>query len=433
MRRLAQWLVPGLRLKRWVALGIFGFLLAVAGFSSWLSLQRMMNLPPTLALAGGCLGVVLVFVAMRSTFYTLFSVLGSPMHSGDITKNYLRRRTLSAGPHIVVLGGGTGLPVVLRGLKPYTANLTAIVTSADDGGSSGRLRTELGILPPGDARNCLLALAETEPLLERLFQYRFGQGLGLEGHAFGNLFIAAMAGITGDFQEAVQESSRVLAVRGKVLTATVEPVHLVAQFEGGQTLWGESAITQAGQRIAKVSLAPDRAEANQAAVESIEAADGIIIAPGSLFTSILPVLMVRPVADALRRTHAMRLYIQNLMTQPGETDGMDAPEHLEAIERHVGQGLIDAVLASDTPIDPEVARRYAEDGAHVVGTERQRLEQMGYRVEERDLASVSEFIRHDSDKVGQAALELIIAGARPRDPRKRLELFWLAQGLKGGA
>jgi uncharacterized cofD-like protein len=284
-------------------------------------------------------------------------------------------------PKVVAIGGGTGLSTLLRGLKAYTPHITAIVTVADDGGSSGRLRRELGLLPPGDFRACIAALADDEALITQLFQYRFGQGEGLDGHSFGNLFISALAAVTGSFERAILEASRVLAVQGRILPSTLEDVTLVAdlKMETGTTpsplarVQGESAISRAGRPIERVFLRPERVRAYPEAVRAILEADLVVVGPGSLFTSLMPNLLVEDIRRAVGVSPAAKIYVCNVATQPGETDDFDVGHHMSALQRHVGQGLIPYVLANDNPIpsreQPQmqpVALRYDTDGSYQV-------------------------------------------------------------------
>jgi uncharacterized cofD-like protein len=292
-----------------------------------------------------------------------------------------RNGTGIQAPKVVAIGGGTGLSTLLRGLKAHTPLITAIVTVADDGGSSGRLRRELGLLPPGDFRNCIAALADDEALITQLFQYRFGQGKGLDGHSFGNLFITALASVTGSFEQAILEASRVLAVQGRILPSTLEDVTLVADLivEGTAAspsltrVKGESAIPKAGQPIERVFLRPEGARAYPEAVRALLDADLIVAGPGSLFTSVLPNLLVQDVRRAVEASPALKLYICNVATQPGETDRFDVGRHLGVLQRHVGRGLFPYVLANDTPISSDeqpqlqpVALRYPADDGYAV-------------------------------------------------------------------
>jgi uncharacterized cofD-like protein len=293
-------------------------------------------------------------------------------------------RAVQAGqaPKVAAIGGGTGLSTLLRGLKAYTPHITAIVTVTDDGGSSGRLRRELGMLPPGDFRNCIAALADDEALITQLFQYRFGQGNGLNGHSFGNLFITALTAVTGSFERAILETGRVLAVGGRVLPSTLEDVTLVADLRpacsdaGPATLtqvYGESAIPRPGQAVEHLFLRPDRVRAYPEAVRAILQADLIVAGPGSLFTSILPNLLVRDIRRAVEVSAALKLYVCNVATQRGETDGLDVGQHVHALQRHVGRGLFGIVLANNGPNDsqeyhdvPMVELRYPPDAGYEV-------------------------------------------------------------------
>ena len=305
----------------------------------------------------------------------------------------------------MAIGGGTGLATLLRGLKAHTPHIAAIVTVADDGGSSGRLRRELGLLPPGDFRNCIAALAQDEALITQLFQYRFGQGEALKGHSFGNLFITALAAVTGSFERAILEASRVLAVQGRILPSTVEDVTLVADLKvengaapaGLARVKGESAIPQTRQPIERVFLQPEEARAYPQAVRAILDADLIIAGPGSLFTSVLPNLLVRDIRRAVEASPARRLYVCNVATQPGETDGFDVGQHMEALQRHVGPGLFPFVLANNRPLpDQEQPHWQPVDLYHPA--------QAGYHVFAADVVDPTIPWRHDSDRLAEQVL-----------------------------
>jgi uncharacterized cofD-like protein len=426
--RALRWLMPGLRFKRWLGLLIVAVALAAVGavliVRSWGVPHRHVSQDVALVLVGVVVGVYAVRQLITSVVTALV-----PTEHGEIAESYWRARVLLRGPRIVALGGGTGLPVLLRGLKQYSSNITAIVAVTDDGGSSGRLRGELGVPPPGDLRNCLLALAETEPLLEQLFQYRFDSGEGLSGHAFGNLFLAAMCTVTGDLQEAIRASSRVLAVRGKVLPATDDEVVLRAELQDGRVIEGESLIPEARGVVRRVMLDPDTASPTGEALQAIAEADVIVLAPGSLFTSLMPNLLVRGIADAIRQSKAQRFYVQNIMTQPGETDGMTTEEHLEAIQRHAGPGLVDCVVVNETPLDQETAARYRERDAEVVKWSHQGLEAAGYEVLSGPLlAQDSRYAWHDP----QAVARLIVQrwSRRRPEPGRLLDIFMLRDQLR---
>jgi uncharacterized cofD-like protein len=308
-------------------------------------------------------------------------------------------------PKIVAIGGGTGLSTLLRGLKACTPFLTAIVTVADDGGSSGRLRREMGVLPPGDFRNCIAALADDEALITQLFQYRFGQGNGLDGHCFGNLFITALAEVTGSFERAIVETGRVLAVRGRVLPSTLEDVILVADVRqpvgphttGLARIQGESAIPKAGQPIERVFLRPDRVRAYPNAVRAILEADLVIAGPGSLFTSILPNLLVPDIRRSVEVSEALKLYVCNVATQPGETDGFDVGQHMEALERHAGRGLFPYVLAN-------AAQGEGQEHPSIQMVALHHPSDRGYRVISATLADRAVPWRHDSNELAKQVM-----------------------------
>lgn len=329
--------------------------------------------------------------------------------AGAVRRCY-RRHFLRRGPRIVAVGGGTGLPVLLRGLKQYTQNITAVVTVADDGGSSGRLRGEFGILPPGDIRNCLVALAETETLMDRLFHYRFAQGEGLTGHSLGNLLLAALTDITGDFQTAIREASKVLKVCGQVLPSTLNQVTLHAELSDGVLITGESMVSQAGAPLKRVFLTPESCAPVPEAVAAIHQADLILLGPGSLFTSVLPNLLVPGIATAIKESQAVKCYICNIMTQPGETTNFTASDHLKAIYEHVGSGWIDYILVNKQEVAEVNLEKYAREGAVPVVIDYHVLQKMGSRVLQVDLLDDRELVRHDSQKLARAVLFLAEKG-----------------------
>lgn len=314
----------------------------------------------------------------------------------------------------MAIGGGTGLSALLRGLKVHVGEgireLTGVVTVSDDGGSSGRLRRDFGVPAPGDIRSCLVALADDEDLLARLFQYRFPLGDGLGGHSFGNLFLTALTGITGDFHQAILTAESVLSVRGKVLPATVTDVRLLGHGISGAVYEGESAVGRSGEALSRLELVPAQPPAFPAAVAALEAADAVLLGPGSLYTSILPNLLIPGIRQALAGRPVILLL--NLMTQPGETDGMMGAAHFEAIARHVGPGLVQTVLVNSTPIPPTLLQHYAGTGSVPVTVDREALERAGARLVEADLLAPGDLIRHDSAKLAQTLLGLV----GPRTP-----------------
>ncbi|MFX4301363.1 gluconeogenesis factor YvcK family protein [Alicyclobacillus tolerans] len=308
---------------------------------------------------------------------------------------------------IVAIGGGTGLSVVLRGLKEFQVDLTAVVTVADDGGSSGRLRSDFSMPPPGDIRNCLVALADTEPLLERLLQFRFESGEGLAGHSFGNLFLAAMTHIMGDFESAIRETSRVLAVRGRVLPAVKEDVKLQAILADGRVVEGESKIPEAGSQIKKIQLVPEDLKPLPEVLQAIQEADGIVIGPGSLYTSVLPNLLIPGMVEAIQSSKALKLYICNVMTQPGETDELSASSHVETIYHHTKPGLFDYVLVNSANFPEEALHQYREQNSFPVQPDIERLHQLRVRVIARNFVHYATYARHDSRLIAEQIMSLL--------------------------
>jgi uncharacterized cofD-like protein len=312
-------------------------------------------------------------------------------------------RTQGRGPKIVTMGGGTGLSTMLRGLKRYSSNLTAVVTVADDGGSSGLLRRDMHVIPPGDIRNCIAALADAEPLVTKLFQYRFNDnaGEGIAGHSFGNLFIVAMAEVTGNMETAIRETSRVLAVRGAILPSTLADIVLGAQLEDGRTVRGESVIPYAGSPVHTVFIEPALAPANPEALRAIEEADLIVIGPGSLYTSVLPNLLVPGIAEAVLKASAHKIYVSNVATQHGETDGYNASEHYMALCRHLGRNdLVHVVLAnSNLPAEP-----FPEDWQSAPVMAPGDVDYGQARLVLADLVSPELRYRHDSERLAAAVM-----------------------------
>lgn len=314
------------------------------------------------------------------------------------------------GPKVVALGGGTGLSTMLRGLKRYTRDLTAIVTVADDGGGSGMLRREMGMLPPGDIRNCMQALANVEPIMERLLAYRFTEG-SLSGQSFGNLLLAALNGITGSFEEAVAQMSQVLAITGRVLPVTGADVQLEAVFENGSRVVGESRIfsfkKEQDCRIDHVALIPEHPKALPAALRAIREADLVLLGPGSLYTSIIPNLLVDGVVDAICQSSALKLYICNIMTQDGETEGYTAADHVTALLEHGAPGLLDVCLANSEEVRPGLVERYRQEDAAPLVVDRERFAQMGLELVEMPVAShTSNYARHSESRLAAAVMEV---------------------------
>lgn len=310
-------------------------------------------------------------------------------------------------PRIVVIGGGTGLSVMLRGLKERPLDITAIVTVADDGGSSGILRSELQMPPPGDIRSVLIALADVEPLLSRMLQYRFPSGTGLAGHSLGNLILAAMKEITGDFVAGVKEMSRVFAVRGRVLPAAERAIVLKAAMEDGSIVVGESNIPKAGGRIKRVYLEPPDVTPLEEAVQALREADAILVGPGSLYTSIIPNLLVPGIAQTIMDSNAVKIFVCNVMTQPGETDDFTVGDHLQAIYDHVDHHLFDYVIVNNGEIPPQVQSKYAEKGSRAVHLDLDEVTRRGYKVIADRLVLFRTYLRHDAEKLSQHIYQLV--------------------------
>jgi uncharacterized cofD-like protein len=409
------WLTPGMGVKRWLIGLVTGTLLVGLGFSVYmldlyrsrpdsavLSTLALSFIPrpiriAVLLLAGGGL---IAFSLWRLSFSLLAPFAKSGRNVSEILASYRRRER---GPQVVAIGGGHGLSIMLRGLKQRTTNLTAVVTVADDGGSSGRIRRSLGIPPPGDLRNCLAALAEDESLLTKLFQYRFAEGDDFKGHAFGNLFVTALAGVTGSFERSLIESGKVLSICGKVVPSTLNDVTLEGELIGARAeavkrVSGESRIQSVPGAVWRVWLNPEDVRAYPGAVQAILSADLIVVGPGSLFTSILPNLLIREIREALAASRALKIYVCNLAAQPGETDGFSVRDHLEAIQRHMGIQPFHGVLASTIPSGPAPA------GSQWVGPP---LPDGAVAVVQKDLADKEQAGHHDPQKLAAALMELL--------------------------
>ena len=426
LRGWMRWLAPGLGVKRWAVLLGIGILLISVGVAlivniqllGWLEFVVFQVALSLIMLTGGTLsttllGAILIVGGLATVFFglrgTIRSITSALLPKGELKLLDVlhQQRQRRRGRRVVVVGGGTGLSTMLRGLKAYSSNLTAVVTVFDDGGSSGRLRRELGILPPGDIRDCLVALAESEPLMTRLFEYRF-QGGALDGHAFGNLFIASLAGVTGDLESAVKETSKVLNIRGRVLPSAVEDVVLVAEFADGTVVEGESQIPRARKRIRAVRLKPPDVAPLPEVLQAIAEAEMIVLGPGSLYTSVIPNLLVRGVADAIRSSGSLCLYVCNVMTQPGETDGFAASDHVRALLEQVGPGLFShALVNTRPPRNRALLARYEAEGAVPVEPDLDRIRQLGIVPVSLDLISEEDVVRHDPVPLADAIMRLL--------------------------
>lgn len=418
LRRAVGWLYPGLRVKRWLLLLTVGLAAVSFGIlliaNLWVfdligSLGGGPRRATVVGMAAMAAGLLVVAFSLQRLVRSVACAL-HPEAESRLVDLMLSQRRLQVGPRVVVIGGGTGLSSLLRGLKQATTNLTAIATVADDGGSSGRLRENMGVPAPGDIRNCLVALADSEPLMTELFQYRFnGESGDLHGHSFGNLLIAALTEITGDFEQAIRETSRVLAIRGRVLPPTADSVALCARMKDGTVVRGESAITAAGGEIDYVYLDPPNPHGLDDVTRVIAEADLIVIGPGSTYTSVIPNFLVPSVNEAVCRATATRVFVCNIMTQPGETTGYSASDHVRAILRHSGGMPFDYVLMNAAPVPEWVRQRYRATGADLVEPDYTEVARLGLIPVRADLVSVSAdgWVRHDPDAVARKLMELV--------------------------
>jgi uncharacterized cofD-like protein len=447
VRRLFQWLSPGIFVKRWLLTIYIGVLMTILGLAIWLKLTPIFWLFQTIdrvvellarAVPHHFSGPIVLVCGLFLIFWGHSRSLGeiSKVLRPDGGQNLLdmlwNNRRLNRGPKIVAIGGGTGLSTLLRGLKLYSANLTAIVTVADDGGSSGRLRRDFGVLPPGDIRNCIAALADEEKLLTELFQYRFEAGDGLEGHSFGNLFLTAMSEITGDLERAVVASSKVLAIRGRVLPATLTDVSLWAELSDGRRIEGESNIGEADGQIVEIGCTPANPPALPAAIAAIREADYIIMGPGSLYTSVISNLLVPEIADAIAARKVPRIYVCNIMTQPGETTGYTVADHIESIDRACGQKLFDAVLIQKKLPSTSCLQNYAEQNSFPVMLDREDVKQLGrsifsVSVMEEDINS--RYLRHNPRRLAKALIHFYNR-AQESIPQKNAKVASIKRNIK---
>lgn len=408
------WLIPGLNVKRWLFLIFLGSIFMVLGLliiADIRPIYLMMEFirKTALVLPSNILAVVfilagaIIFLKGLKSTLSILDVDSSKINNSLLERLY-RRSKLNKGAKIVAIGGGTGLSMLLKGIKHYTNNVTAIVTVGDDGGSSGRLREEMGVLPPGDIRNCIAALADDEDLITKLFQYRFKNGEGLEGHSFGNLFLTALCAITGNMVKAVKESASVLNIRGVVLPATLDDMKLAAEFEDGSIVKGESNIPEAHKKIKRLFTEPALCRALPEALSAIADADLIILGPGSLYTSVIPNLLVDGIVDAIEKSTAKKIYVCNIMTQPGETDNYSVASHVNALITHAGgRKILDAVLVNNS-LPVNISEGYAKIGSTPVNLDMENLIPTGVTVVSQKLIQENKegLVRHSSNRVARA-------------------------------
>ena len=400
-----KWLYPGMGVKRWILYASFGVILIVVG-SSYLRTEEYLA-AQLLDVIGLVSGIIILILGIKRLMRSLIAVFVPVSKDAQLMDLLYQRKQLSRGPRVVTIGGGTGLSVLLSGLKEHTSNITAIVTVADDGGSSGRLRQQFDILPPGDIRNCLVALADASTLMRDLFQFRFKDNSELSGHSFGNLFITVMTQLTGDFDQAIKETSKVLALRGQVIPSTLSNVKLAAVHKNGTVTEGENNIPRAHLPINNVYLKPSDSRATPEALKAIEEAQIIILGPGSLYTSVLPNLLIKDIANAVTASAAVKVYVCNVMTQPGETDGYSASEHIKALISHTNQHILDYCIIHSGHVSPEALKRYEKEKAHLVAGDKKVIEKMGYHVIENNAVTAGQTIRHDPEKLAKIILGIL--------------------------
>jgi len=403
MKRL-KWLYPGMLVKRWIFTVILGVVLIAMGFSIVVSERVMSNR----AFAGiiMVIGISFLITGIKRMINSVIAVY-APNKDRRLVDEVYAKRILEKGPRVVTIGGGHGLSTLLQGLKEYTSNITAIVTVADDGGSSGRLREEFNILPPGDIRNCLVALADEQHLMGRLFQFRFDEGKDLKGHNFGNLFIMAMSRVAGDFEKAVKESSKVLAIRGNVVPSSTEKVVLVAEKKNGVITEGESKIPETPGPVEKMYIKPKDCRPSKGAVEAIRKADVIVIGPGSLYTSIMPNLLIKGIAEEVQKAKAKKIYVCNVMTQHGETDGYRVSDHVKALVGAMGEGSVEFVIANSGKVPQYMLGKYREENAYPVELDSDNVKKLRCEIIRANIINTRDYVRHNSAKLAKIIIDLI--------------------------
>ncbi len=443
-----SWLCPGINIKRWMLVFAIGVLVCGLGLALIFNYQIMGSLEEMLfqmqylttgqysnaSIIG--VGILCLFFGFAIMFYGMRRLISSvvkvivPEKDGSLMETIFMQRKLTRGPAITVVGGGTGLSTLLRGMKYITNNCTAVVTTADDGGSSGRLRKELGIIPPGDLRNCIVALADREPLMERLMQYRFKGDSPLAGHSFGNLFIAAMAQAEGDMEAGLEATSQILKVRGRVVPSTLSDIQLRARMYDGTVVAGESEIPKARKRINRMMMVPKDAPATQGAIEAILKADVLILGPGSLYTSVIPNLLVDGIREAILRSKAVKIYICNVMTQPGETDGYGAYEHVKALVDHMGAQFLDYVIVNKEEITASKLAAYKLEGAIPITPDINKIRDLGITVVPAKLISSKDLVRHDPNKLARVIIALIYRLRLFGRGMQFFDYFFMRQGMR---
>lgn len=429
---------PGIKMKRWIFLGFIGVVVLVLGVVEIFSNKGYDNSMRVLYLFLSLIGIVIMYIAFSEFVKSFISLINSEkvkitINDKNIEELVDEKRVHVGGPKVVVIGGGTGLSTMLRGLKLYTNNITAIVTVGDDGGGSGKLRADLGMLPPGDIRNCILALADTEPIMEDLLQYRFKEG-SLKGQNFGNLFLAAMAGISENFEDAVQKMSSVLAVTGKVLPVTLDDMKLIAELENGNIVEGESIIPEEvikqKSKIKQLKIDPEKAKPLMDALVAIKEADAIVMGPGSLYTSIIPNLLVEDIVQGINKSDAIKIYISNVMTQPGETDDFAVSDHIKTLMKYSGKNSVQYVIANNGTIPTDIEERYLSQGSKLVKLDYENIEDLNVKVVETDLVKITKgYVKHDAEHLAQVLMTTILDKKLLYDKEKIIEYMYLSKKI----
>lgn len=430
---------PGIKIKRWIFLGFIGMVLSVVGFIEIFSQVGESIAFKVLYLFLSLIGLLIMYIALSEFIKSFTALINNEKIKITITDKNIEdlvdeKRVHVGGPKIVVIGGGTGLSTMLRGLKLYTNNITAIVTVGDDGGGSGKLRADLGMLPPGDIRNCILALADTEPIMEDLLQYRFTEGT-LKGQSFGNLFLAAMDGISDNFEAAVQKMSSVLAVTGKVLPVTLDDMKLIAELENGNIVEGESIIPdeviKQKSKIKNLKIEPEKAKPLLDALMAISEADAIVMGPGSLYTSIIPNLLVEDIAECINKSDAIKIYISNVMTQPGETDDFTVSDHIKTLMKYSGKNSVEYVIANNGTIPKDIEERYLSEGSKLVELDYDNIKDLGVKVVETDLVKITKgYVKHDSEYLAQVLMTTVLDKKLLYDKKKIMEYMYVSKKIK---
>ncbi|MCX7698765.1 MAG: YvcK family protein [Candidatus Goldbacteria bacterium] len=422
MFNFKKFIYPGIRIKRWLMLFILSIIVFAFGFSGILGnlvqhirieqinvddffrkIQRLKFID-FLFLFLGIAGIIL---ALRRSYFAILT-MAFPKNDKKFIARIYKEARLKRGPKIAAIGGGTGLSTLLKGIKEYTSNLAAIVTVADDGGSSGRLRKEYNIIPPGDIRNCIVALADEEDILSKLFQYRFTEKGELKGHNFGNIFITALTKISGDFPKAIKEISKVLAIRGQVFPVSLDNIKLKAKLKNGKEIYGQSNITRSKIPIESVHIIPPNCKPYEQALKALKAADVILIGPGSLYTSIIPNLLIPQVREILENDKILKIYICNIMTQPGETDGYTVSDHIKAIFKHSSNKVIDYVLVNNGIPKEALLKKYRAENSYIVKIDREEVAKLGVKLICAKLIEEGEYIRHSPYLLTKAIMKIIV-------------------------